>query len=391
MKILMLLEVDYPPDSRVEKEMISLSEDGHEVMLACVTHNRNMPQKEETEHYTIYRKYIGKKAFDRWRVTPLVFPYYFSWWRSFAKEIYLKTKFDAVHVHDLPLSKVGFYFKKKYGLKLICDQHEFYSDWIKDTAHMNTLAGKTVLAFSNWVRYEKKYLSLADLVVTVTDPLRENYIKKHKLPSHKIITIPNTPTQRIFNRQNISPEIISQYKNEFVIFYAGVLDILRGINTAIEAIPAILKEIPNVRLLLGGRLAKQYDPVQVAQRSGISEHVSFIGWINESDLPSYIEASKICFFTPPASRDEINKTIATKIYQYAIMGKPIITSDAKMMKEFVETNQLGISIESGNSQAFAHAVIQIYNNQFITSQSKKPDEWYWEETVKPLKKIYYSL
>lgn len=384
MKVLMLLEVNFPPDSRVEKEMISLSEDGHEVFLACVTHDKTRPIVEKKENYTIYRKYIGKKAFDRWRVTPLVFPYYLYWWRSFAKEIYLKTKFDAIHIHDLPLSKVGYYFKKQYKTMLVCDQHEFYSDWIKDTAHMNNLPGKIILTLGNWQSYERKYLSLADLVVTVAEPLRQNYIRKYNLPQSKIITIPNTPTKRIFNKSNISKTISKKYENDYVIFYAGVLDVLRGINTAIEALPVLRKQIPNVKILLGGRLAKGYDPLKVATNLGVSDLVSFIGWIDEKDLPSYISASNICFFTPPAERDEINKTIATKIYQYAIMGKSIITSDAKMMKEFVETNQLGTSIGSGNSKAFANAVIHIYNNQIINFKSKKPDEWYWEETVKPL-------
>lgn len=384
----MLLEVNFPPDSRVEKEMVSLAEKGHEVYLACVTHDKTKPRIEKKEHYTIYRKFIGKKAFDRWRVTPLVFPYYFRWWRSFAKQIYREIKFDAVHVHDLPLSKVGFYFKKKYSTKLICDQHEFYSDWIKDTAHMDNIPGKIILALSNWENYERKYLSLADLVVTVADPLRENYIRKYNLSDYNIITIPNTPTKKIFNNENVSEIILKKYENEFVIFYAGVLDVLRGINTAIEALPIIKEKIPNVRLLLGGRLAKGYDPIKVATDNNVADLVSFIGWINEKDLPSYIRASTICFFTPPADREEINKTIATKIYQYAIMSKPIITSDAKMMKDFVEKNGLGISIESENSQAFADAVIHIYNGEFIISQNKKHGGWYWEETVMPLLPAY---
>lgn len=386
MKILMLLEVNFPPDSRVEKEMISLSEDGHEVFLACVTHDKTKLKVEEKENYTTYRRYISKKAFDRWRVTPLVFPYYFYWWLSFAKQIYREIEFDAVHVHDLPLSKIGFYFKKKHKTKLICDQHEFYSDWIKDTAHMNNFLGKIILTLGNWQSYERKYLSLADLVVTVAEPLRQNYIRKYKLPQNKIITIPNTPTKTIFNKDNSSETITKKYENEYIIFYAGVLDVLRGINTAIEALPILRGKIPNVKLLLGGRLAKGYDPIKVAADLGVSDLVSFIGWIDEKDLPSYISASKICFFTPPAERDEINKTIATKIYQYAIMGKPIITSDAKMMKEFVEENGLGISVKSEDNQAFADAVIKIFNGSFVVSQNKKPNEWYWEETVNPLLK-----
>ena len=46
MKILMILETEFPPDVRVENEMLALSEAGHEVHLACFTH-KNRPEKRE--------------------------------------------------------------------------------------------------------------------------------------------------------------------------------------------------------------------------------------------------------------------------------------------------------------------------------------------------------
>lgn len=387
----MLLEVNFPPDSRVEKEMISLSQDGHDVFLACITHDKTIPRIEKTEHYTIYRKYIGKKTFKKLSALVLILPYYFLWWKKFAKSIFSETNFDAIHIHDLPLSKIGYYFKRKFGKRFICDQHEFYSDWIINTAHMNTIAGKIVSAFSNWSAYEKKHLSLADLVITVAEPLRENYVRKYNLPKEQIITIPNTPTNNIFNKENILTDIVSRYSNEFVIFYAGGIDILRGIDTAIIALQEIKKHIPNVKLVLGGKIIKPYSPLKTAEEYGVSDYIEFIGWIDEKELPSYISASKICFFTPPANREEVNKTIATKIYQYAIMQRPMIVSDAKMMKEYVETNNLGISIESENSDQFANAVLKIYSDNDSYTKDHQKNDWYWDETVKPMCVRYGTL
>jgi len=37
MKILMILESEFPPDVRVENEIVALTEAGHEVHLACST------------------------------------------------------------------------------------------------------------------------------------------------------------------------------------------------------------------------------------------------------------------------------------------------------------------------------------------------------------------
>ena len=54
---------------------------------------------------------------------------------------------------------------------------------------------------------------------------------------------------------------------------------------------------------------------------------------------------------------EINNTIATKIYQYAAMGKPVIVSEARLMKEFVEANKLGFSVHFGNVEEFCQSIL----------------------------------
>lgn len=386
----MVLTSTFPPDSRVKKEAISLSENGHEVHLICYA-DVNSAKIEKTEYFTIHR--INASSFFKNKISALalVLPIFFIQWKKQIKKLYNTYSFDAIHIHDLPLSKVGYYFKKKYDCKLVCDQHEFYSDWIKETAHMNTIPGKIISKFSNWKKYEAKYLRLANLVITVAKPLELNYIDKYNLPKSKIVTIPNTPTNKIFNRQNVKKSIVDQYKDDFTIFYAGGMDILRGIDTAIIALTKIRKEIPNVKLLLGGKIINPYDPFKTAAIHNVTANMEFKGWIEEEELPSYIVSSNICFFTPPATRDEINKTIATKIYQYAIMNRPIIVSDAKMMKDFVEQNNLGISIESENSEQFADAVIKIYNKRASFKSTSINDNWYWENTVKPLILKYNNL
>ena len=389
MKILMILTSFFPPDSRVEKEAISLSEEGHEVHILCYL-KPGQPETEKTQHFTVHRFPCTGFFINKLSALALVFPAFFSKWKKQAEKLIAVYRFDAIHVHDLPLSKVGYYFKKKHGCKLILDQHEFYSDWIKKTAHMNTFPGKLVGFLSDWERYERKYLTQADLIITVSEPLRKNYIHKYSLSEKKIINIPNTPTKKIYNSQNVDKKIVEQYQSDFIIFYAGGIDILRGIDTAIVALKYIRKEIPNVKLLLCGKIVKPYNPFTTAKEHQVDDLVLFEGWIDETKLPSYIGASDVCFFTPPVNRDEINKTIATKIYQYAIMNKPVIVSDALMMKKFVEHNNLGISIQAGNAAQFASAVLKI-SKEGLSVNPLLSGLYYWEKSVQPLTLAYSRL
>ncbi len=154
---------------------------------------------------------------------------------------------------------------------------------------------------------------------------------------------------------------------------------------------SIIKDIPNAKLVLGGKIIKPYDPFKTAKKYDVLDTIIFKGWIDENDLPSYIAASNICFFTPPATRDEINKTIATKIYQYAIMGKPVIVSEAKMMKEFVEQNKLGIAVHSEDSDEFADVTLKIFRKEIVFNHAHEMKNWLWERTVTPMLLRYKSL
>lgn len=386
MKVLMLLENPFPPDPRVEKEILSLVNAGHYVYLLCVEYG-NLPEIEKREGWEIHRLHVSKSYFDKIRVTFLAFPLYFNFWRKVVRGFVKEYAIDLIHVHDLPLSKVALEQRKQCGVKVVLDQHEFFSNWIVETSYMNSFAGKIIRLFSDFKKYEKKSLEAADVVITVAEPLREIYLKEYDIQPERLLMIPNTPTRRIFNRENIKQEIINRYEKDFVMFYAGGIDSLRGIDTAIEALSLIKKDIPNAKIVLGGKLTKEYDYTVAARKFGVEDAIDFVGWIDESDLPSYIVASKLCFFTPQANREEINNSIATKNYQYAMMHCPQIVSKAKLISEYVEKNGYGYSVADAHEFA-EKARMLLDSNPSSNLSFNKEGLNVWEDTVRPLTDYY---
>ncbi len=394
MKILMLLENEFPPDERVEKEALSLIEAGFEVHVACNS-RRGKKKEEDYKGIHIHRKNLSPIMY-KLSAAVLVLPFYFWYWKSFVRQLRQKYSFNAVHVHDLPLSRIGYFMKNKYGVRLICDQHEYYSNWIVHTAHYNTFLGKIVKKLSRWYAYEKKYLNNADLVITVAEPLLQTYINEHDIPSEKIICLPNIPLKKVFNTKNVSQEVMDNYKGRFVLIYIGNMDILRGIDLIISSLPELKKTIPNIKLLLIGPCRGGYDPKFTARKYDVEQYVEMLDWRPVEQLPSYIAASDIGIFTPPVNREEINKTIATKIYQYIAMGKPVIVSNARLMKEFVEANEVGFALEDNKPEGFINKVIDIYSNkELATKMSEKgkmiSESYSWETTVKVLIDAYTRL
>lgn len=389
MKILMVLESEFPTDNRVEKEMISLAKAGHQIDLACYT-RKNKAHFEQHEFYNIHRFNISPLQY-KMSAAILVLPFYLRIWKKFVLKLHNKNNYDAIHIHDLPLAKLGYIMKKKFGIPLICDQHEYYSNWIVHTAHYNTLTGKIIKILSNWKSYENKYLNKADLVVTVEEPLKQCYINDVKVDSQKIIILPNTPEKDVFNNENIDMQIIEKYKSSFMLFYAGGIDRLRGLEMVIKAMAILKNKIPDIKLVIAGRQAKGFSIVDLAKSHNVESNVEFLNWIPHTQIATYIAASKVGFFTPPGNRDEIHNTIATKIYQYVAMGVPIIVSNVRLMAKFVTDYNIGFVAE--NEIDFAKFCLDLASDENLRSEkvancNKIKDKYYWESSIQELINFY---
>ena len=148
MKILMVLDREFPPDLRVENEIDAMLRSGHEVHLACYT-RKDKPFLEKSGSLTIHRRPISGFTYKS-SVAALSLPFYFSFWKEFLTGILQQGPFDVVHVHDLPLTGPCVELKKKYGLRLIADLHENWPAFVRMSKHTNTPAGKLLSPVFLW-------------------------------------------------------------------------------------------------------------------------------------------------------------------------------------------------------------------------------------------------
>jgi glycosyltransferase involved in cell wall biosynthesis len=132
------------------------------------------------------------------------------------------------------------------------------------------------------------------------------------------------------------------------------------------------------------------------EKLGVTDLTDYLGWAPLDKLPYYISASHVCIHVPPATSMEVNNSIATKIYQYVLMNKPIVVGQARMMKEFVEGNKVGLSIKESDPIDLAEKIRLLYSTQtlraeYIVNTRKIAPKYSWEETSKPFIESYKKL
>jgi glycosyltransferase involved in cell wall biosynthesis len=245
MKILMLLESEFPPDVRVENEMSALSSAGHEVHLACST-RKDLPVLDRWNNSVIQRKPMSAFIYKS-SIGSLKFPFYFSFWRKFIFALLKKESFDAIHIHDLPLSKIGVEAKKVFNIHLIIDLHENWPALLKYAHHTQTFFGRLFSSDRQWKNYEKLMLQEADLVVTIIEEAKERIISLG-IDKDKICLVSNTT-----DIENIRIPVRKRTDDDFIIFYGGGINRHRGLQVVLDAIRKLKdKSIINLKSRLRG-------------------------------------------------------------------------------------------------------------------------------------------
>jgi|WetSurMetagenome_2_1015567.scaffolds.fasta_scaffold20526_2 glycosyltransferase involved in cell wall biosynthesis len=348
MKILMVLESKFPPDKRVEKEMIALSEVGHEISLAC-SGREGHTEENKWGKSVIFRKRMSTVIYKS-SVGCLKFPFYFNFWKKHIFNLLDKNKFDVIHIHDLPLIKTGAEAKEKYGIKLVIDLHENYPALLKDAVHTKTLAGRLLSSNSEWRAYERRYLPEADLVISVVEEAAER-IANLGINKDKICIVSNT-----FDIEADTVENSDAGSGEFTLFYGGAINRHRGLQVVFRAINILREKKLKVNLMIVGSGSYLNQLKELAAGLELQSYITFFGYqpFNEMlRLLSIADAGII----PHLRTDNNDASSPNKLYQYMYLKKPVISSDCISLKRIINETGAG-SVYNSDSPSDLALVLQ---------------------------------
>lgn len=388
MKILMVLESGYPPDIRVSNEAASLIAAGHEMHIACFR-KPGQAEKEEINGCIIHRFNIGKLRYKS-SVGALKFPWYFNFWKRRLEKLISEEMYDAIHIHDLPLSSVAVKLKTKHNLKFILDLHENWPALLSISTHTKTLLGKILCSIPQWERYEKKFTRLADKVIVVVDEAKARLVALGVDPD-RIYVVSNTINTDLFNfpQQLRNPDYIT-------LVYGGGVNYHRGLQFAIGAIPRIKEKIPNIRLWIIGDGNYLETLKKLANTLNVNEYVKFWGWKNQQELLELLSQGDYAII-PHIRSAHTDATIPHKIFQYMYAGIPIISSDCLPLDRILNETGTGVCFKDQDTESFAAVFLSLAENSTFLKQSAKSgkqwvmEKYNWEIDSRNLLKLYENF
>ena len=210
---------------------------------------------------------------------------------------------------------------------------------------------------------ELKAYQQCDLIVCVTEQLKELLVSDLKIDPKKILIIPNGVDVDFFNPQRVEPIRLFDYP---IIGYVGAVIPRQGLDLLLNVLATLKAE--GIRIgftALGGGSSKEV-LIEQAKVLNLSEQVRFVGQVPRNEVPSYIAGFDLGFSGQIVLGNGLLGRMyhsPLKLYEYLSMGKPVIAANFEDAQRVVIEDQTGFLFTPGDPQSLTNTLRHAYQQK----------------------------
>ena len=383
MKILMLTW-EYPPRivggiARVLNDLSKiLIKDGHEVTVITYR-DGNVPEYENDKGVEVYRVdnyMIHPNNFIDW-----IMQLNFNMIAKATEVINKEGGFDVIHAHDWLVTYAAKSLKQSFNLPMVATIHA-------------TEAGRNSGIHDDTQRYinDTEWLLTYEATEVIVN---SNYMKGHVqglfgLPFDKISVIPNGINLNNFTGIDRDYDFRRRFAmdNEKIILYVGRLVYEKGVQHLISAMPKILENYHDSKLVIAGKGGMIDELKSQVESMGLSNKVYFTGYLNQKEVQKMYKCADVAVF--PSTYEPFGIVALEAM----LAGIPTVVSDIGGLNEIVEHGVNGMKSYTGNPNSIADSVLsllfdpQLAMNVTKNAKNKVKDEFNWQKIAQDTHYIY---
>ncbi len=320
-----------------------LAQAGNEV-VALVPSQHNSPAVERLNGVLVYRRPTLGFAW----IHPELF--ISAPWDPGLPRIIRDFRPDVIHIQDhYPLSWQVVREARRQGVPIMGTNHFLPENLLPYVPRFLPLKRAQVIRFLWWIM-----LSLYNRIDAITTPTETAAAILRRQPVRVPIQAIScgVDTERFTPRPQIDRD---QVRARFhldagkpLLIYVGRLEGEKRLDLLLHAFAQ--QEHPDARLAIGGRGSQAGALAALARRLGISDRVTFTGYIPADDLPLLLDSADIFCMPSP----EELQSIAT--LEAMASGKPILAANARALPELVGSGVNGMLFAPGDAQDAARAM-----------------------------------
>lgn len=284
--------------------------------------------------------------------------------RARLLEVARQVRPQVIHAHSpvlnaLPALGVG----RDLGIPVVYEVRAFWEDAAVD--HGATTEGS--LRYRATRGLETRALRRAAHVFTICEGLRRDIVERG-IPADRVTVIPNAVDIDAFEPGAAPDEALKArlgLAGCVVVGFIGSFYAYEGLDLLVAALPELLRERPDLRLLLvGGGPQEQALKDQVA-RLGLADKAVFVGRVPHADVQRYYDLIDVLAY-PRHSMRLTDLVTPLKPLEAMAQGRLLVASNVGGHQELIRHGYNGLLFDAGSAEALARTVIDLL---------ARPDDW----------------
>ena len=363
-------------ESRILKQIATISTLSKIEHIFIASLHKDKLQKEEKITNRIFLKRFALKTRGLSKsLLAQIFKYF-----EFSVKVfffYKKKNINIVNIHALALLPLGYLLKLIYGAKLIYDTHELETE----TNNLKGLRKK----FSKILEY--LLIKKVDHIFVVSENIADWYEKNYNITRPTVLI--NAPRTAHVKKTNYFKDAFYLRDDQIIILYQGGLTFGRGVDLLLAAFKKNKNEKIVIIFMGYGEFEKEIQSISKSYNN-----IFFHKAVPSEVVLNYTSSADVGVILIENNCLSHNFCMPNKLFEYAMVGLPVIVSNVKEMSEFVKKHQMGIIMENHTVESLNETIEKLLsmNLTVLKKNAKKAAlDNSWEYQEKKMQIIYRKL
>jgi PEP-CTERM/exosortase A-associated glycosyltransferase len=275
------------------------------------------------------------------------------------KKVAKIVKPDILHAHSPALNAIAaLRVGRSLGIPVVYEVRAFWEDAAAD--HGTTTEGSIRYRLTRAMEtYAFKHV---DAVTTICEGLRSDIVARG-IPSTKVTLVPNAVDIKKFSIGGAPDEILKTQlglAGARILGFIGSFYAYEGLDLLLTALPRILDQTPDVRVLLVGGGPQEDTLKQQSRQLGIADKVVFTGRVPHSEVNRYYDLMDVLVY-PRHSMRLTELVTPLKPLEAMAQGRLFVASNVGGHKELIRDGETGVLFKAESPQDLANKVLDLLN------------------------------
>ena len=262
---------------------------------------------------------------------------------------------------DIIITNIAMGFTRFFKIKKIPFVSVFYHREIVKSFRYEFFYYSFFLFFLHYL--QKRQFRKHENIIAISNFSKNELIKHYGLKEKRITVIPIGIDTEKFNQSNNSNDVREKYGKN-ILLYSALTVYRKRLPVLLEAMTRVIKEVPDVRLILTGGGPLWNHCKNFSDSLGLQEYVTFLGFVKDEELRKYYASSDI--YILPSELEGFSQVLLEAMAS----GTPVICANIPPMSEIVE-NGGGKMFKVNDPKDLSKKIIELLKNREELLKLKK--------------------